>query len=250
VRVFVAPAAELELAIRDIVLDAIRQKPEAVLMFPTGSTPEGVYAALVSQFRRRRPGAPNPSWSQARCLNMDEYWRMPSWDRQSYAWFMKSHLYDWVDVSTANIYYPDAMAPTAEEACQAYEAQIEALGGIDHCLLGIGVNGHIAFNEPGYPRTRTHLVELTESTIEANQRFFEPPEAMPTQALTAGLDTLLASRRITLLATGAAKAEAVRDALTADPGNDCPASFLQALADRCTFYLDEEAASLLPGEAP
>lgn len=246
VRVFVGGGEELDYAVRDVILDTIRKRPDAVLMFPTGSTPEGVYAALVSHFRRRQPGCPEPSWSATRCLNMDEYWRLPPWDPQSYSWFMRTHLYEWVDVRAENLYFPDAMAPTPEDACEAMERHIRELGGIDHCFLGIGVDGHIAFNEAGLPRSRTRVIDLAASTIEANQRFFASPSDVPTRALTAGIDTLLESRQISLVAKGASKAEAVRHAVVGEVSVDCPASLLREVADRVTFYVDEGAASQLP----
>lgn len=248
VRVFIGEVEEIDLAVRDVILDVIRRKPDAVLMFPTGSTPEGVYAALVSHYRRRSPGCPDPSWATTMCLNMDEYWRLPPWDPQSYSWFMRTRLYDWVDVQRENLYFPDAMAPTPEDACEAMERHIRELGGIDHCFLGVGVDGHIAFNEAGLPRSRTHVIDLAPSTIQANQRFFPSPEDVPTCALTAGIDTLLESRQITLAAKGATKAPAIRNALTQEPSVDCPASLLREVAERSTFYLDDEAASLLPKE--
>jgi len=248
VRVVIGEAEELDFAVRDAILDVIRRKPDAVLMFPTGSTPEGVYAALVSHFRRRDPGRPEPSWAETRCLNMDEYWRLPPWDPQSYSWYMRTHLYEWLDVQPGNLYFPDAMAPTSEDACDTMERHIRELGGLDHCFLGIGVDGHIAFNEAGLPRSRTHVIDLAPSTIQANQRFFSSPDEVPTRALTAGIDTLLGAKQITLLAKGEGKDEAIRQTLTGEMGVHCPASFLREAADRSTIYLDAAAASQLPGE--
>jgi len=246
IRVFVGQRDELAAAVCDVILAVIRGKPDATLMFPTGATPEPVYADLVSQHRRRPTAGPDPSWRGARCFNLDEYWRLPPWSAASYAHFMRVHLYDWVNVSPENVFGPDALAPTEADACAAYERQIADCGGIDHAFLGIGVDGHIAFNEAGLPRSGTHVIDLAPSTIEANRIHFPgPDEIMPTKAITAGIDTILGSRCITLLATGTRKAQAVRGALLAPIGEGCPASFLREVPERCVFYLDADAASLL-----
>lgn len=244
-RVIVGRPEELAAAVAERIVAIISAKPNCTLMFPTGATPELVYAALVSRYRRRPTEGADPSWSRVRCFNLDEYWGLPPWNEQSYAHYMRVHLYDWVDVSPANVFGPDSMAPTEEEACEAYERQIADCGGIDHAFLGIGVDGHIAFNEAGHPRGRTQVIELSASTIQANQGYFDPPETMPRKAMTVGIDTILASRSITLLATGSKKASAVNAALTGEVGPGCPASFLREVADRCIFYVDDGAASLL-----
>lgn len=228
------------------IIEAVKAAPDVALAFPTGSSPEGVYANIISSYRRRAASGPDPSWSQVRCFNLDEYWRLPPWHPQSYACYMRTHLYDWVDVMPNNIFYPDSLAPTAEEACESFESQIAACGGIEHVLLGIGANGHIGFNEAGLPRSRTHIADLATSTILANSRFFETVDAVPKQAITAGLDTILEARAVTLIALGSTKASAVRQMLTGPPDVACPASLLQEVADRCLVCLDPDAAGLLP----
>jgi len=246
-RVIVGQQDELAAAICEKILAVIREKPDCTLMFPTGATPERVYAALVSQHRRRAPGGAEPSWRHVRCFNLDEYWRLPPWSDQSYAYFMRVHLYDWVDVSRENVFGPDSLAPTEAAACAAYERQIADCGGIDYAFLGIGVDGHIAFNEAGLPRSRTHVIDLAPSTVEANRIYFPRAEdLMPTKAITVGIDTILDSRSITLLATGRKKAPAVKGALLGEIGQGCPASFLREAPERCVLYLDADAASLLP----
>jgi glucosamine-6-phosphate deaminase len=246
VSVAVAPSGELLIAVADQIERALRAKPDAVLLFPTGVTPVGVYAELVSRYRRRDPRGRNVvSWRDVRCFNMDEYWGLAPWRPESYAHFMRTHLYEWVDVRPENAYYPDSLAPTPAMAADAYERQLAALGGIDLAFAGIGLDGHLGFNEAGLPRSRTHLVELAESSIRANRASFDPPESMPTTAITIGLDTILEARRIVVLAFGEHKAKAVRGALLGPIGVECPASLVREVPDRVRFYVDEPAAALL-----
>jgi glucosamine-6-phosphate deaminase len=248
IRTIVADESELARIAAERILGIIRSKPDAVLLFPTGATPEGTYAALVSAFRRRCPGAgPEPSWSRARCLNMDEYWRLPPWHDQSYSFFMREHLYRWVDLRPENLFYPDSLAPTPEEACAAYERQVATLGGFDHVLFGIGVDGHLGFNEAGLARSRTQYVAIAESTRRANGRYFGGRDQVPTHAITAGLDTMLEGRALTLIALGGNKARAVRAMLTGPIGVHCPASLLREAPDRTLVLIDQGAASELEG---
>jgi len=239
------PEPALALKGRDLVLDVLRAHAEPKLLWPTGGSPESIYQALVSHYRRRTLAGPDPSWSGAICFNLDEYWGLPPWDPNSYCYYMWSHLYNWVDVRRERIFYPDALAPTPEAACAAYEAQIAVVGGFDHALLGIGVDGHIGFNEAHLPRGRTQTVELAASTRAANGRYFGGADKVPSRALTMGIDTILESRSVTLIALGVQKAGAIRAALLDPIGPECPASFLREIADRCTFLLDEAAASQL-----
>ncbi len=248
IRVMIGEPDDLALAACARVLETIRAKPAATMLFPTGASPEGVYAALVSAYRRRSSVAgPDPSWAAVHCFNMDEYWRLPPWHDQSYAYYMRERLYRWVDARPENLYYPDALAPTPEEACAAYERQVAELGGFDHVLFGIGVDGHLGFNEAGLPRSRTQIIQLSRSTREANGRYFGGSQNVPTHAVTAGLDTMLEARAMTLIALGAAKARAIHDALCGPIGVGCPASLLREHPERCLMLLDEEAAGLLEG---
>ena len=214
----------------------VLQKPDAVLGLATGSTPVRTYAELV---RMNRDGL---SFSQLTTFNLDEYWGIDGTHPQSYRYFMNHTFFNGTDIQPWNTHVPNGLAVDADLECEAFETRIRACGGVDLWLLGIGRNGHIAFNEPGSaPDSRTRLVDLTESTIAANSRFFERVEDVPKQALTAGLATICEAKRIILLATGTDKAGAIARAVQGVPHSSCPASFLQTHSD-CMFILDREAA--------
>ena len=215
----------------------IRQRPDAVLGLATGSTPVRAYAELV---RMNREGL---SFSRLTTFNLDEYWGLDGTHPQSYRYFMNHTFFAGTDIQLWNTHVPNGMAVDAYLECEAFETKIRACGGVDLWLLGIGRNGHIAFNEPGSGSdSRTRLVDLTESTIVANSRFFERIEDVPKQALTAGIATICEAKRILLLATGKDKARAIARAVQDAQHPACPASFLQTHSD-CTFILDREAAS-------
>ena len=215
----------------------IRQRPDAVLGLATGSTPVRAYAELV---RMNREGL---SFSRLTTFNLDEYWGLDGTHPQSYRYFMNHTFFAGTDIQLWNTHVPNGMAVDAYLECEAFETKIRACGGVDLWLLGIGRNGHIAFNEPGSGSdSRTRLVDLTESTIAANSRFFERIEDVPKQALTAGIATICEAKRILLLATGKDKARAIARAVQDAQHPACPASFLQTHSD-CTFILDREAAS-------
>ena len=231
----VARAAASEIA------GLVRQKPGAVLGLATGSTPVKTYAELVRMNRGEL------SFSGLTTFNLDEYWGLDGTHPQSYRYFMNHAFFAGTDIQLWNTHVPDGMAVDADLECEAFETRIRACGGVDLWLLGIGRNGHIAFNEPGSaPDSRTRLVDLTESTIAANSRFFEHVEDVPKQALTAGIATICEAKRILLLATGTDKAGAIAHAVQSVPHPACPASFLQTHPD-CTFILDREAASVVSG---
>ncbi len=219
------------------IVALVRQKPDAVLGLATGSTPVRTYAELV---RANREGL---SFSRLITFNLDEYWGIDGTHSQSYRFFMNHTFFAGTDIQPWNTHVPNGMAVDADLECEAFEIRIRACGGVDLWLLGIGRNGHIAFNEPGSaPDSRTRLVDLAESTIAANSRFFERVEDVPKQALTAGIATICEAKRILLLATGTDKAGAIAHAVQGVPHPACPASFLQTHPD-CTFILDREAAS-------
>lgn len=216
------------------------EHPDSVLGLATGGTSEAIYAELVRLYE-----AGIISFAEATTFNLDEYVGLPSDHEQSYRAFMVKHLFAHVDMDPDYVYLLDGMASSPEEACMAYDDLIDAGGGIDLQLLGIGQNGHIAFNEPSDSFAYdTHVVELTESTIEANARYFENKTDVPRQALTMGIGTIMKAKRIVLVATGAKKAEAVK-AMIEDPVTpQCPASVLQLHAN-FTLLVDQEAASIL-----
>ena len=224
----------------DLIANQIRDKPTSVLGLATGSTPIEVYRELI-----RRHRSDGLDCSAVTTFNLDEYVGLGPEHPQSYRHFMQENLFDHLNVPVSQTHVPDGLAADLAEHAERYEQAIAAAGGIDVQLLGIGHNGHIAFNEPGAARTsRTRVVRLAEQTIEKNSRFFASVGEVPRTALTMGIDTILESKQIVLLAFGKAKAEAVRRALQGPADSDSPASYLQ-LHENVTFVLDADAASLL-----
>jgi len=217
----------------------LRQKPNAVLGFATGSTPLRLYAELV-----RRYQAGDVSFLGATTFNLDEYVGMTGDDKESYRYFMNTHLFSKIDIPIQNTHVPKGIDCT-DASVAVYDELIGAAGGIDLQLLGIGRNGHIGFNEPGTPfGSLTHIVDLSRSTREANARFFSSADAVPAQAVSMGIKTVMNARAILFFAQGEIKAEVVRDALRGPVTEDVPASVLQLHPD-VELYLDEEAAELL-----
>lgn len=221
-----------------IVTDLVTQKPNAVLCLPTGSTPIGFYQAL-----RKSP----VSLAQVTTFNLDEYRGLTREHDQSYYHFMQENLFSHVDIDLAKTDIPNGMAPDPEAEVARYEAAIEAAGGIDIALLGLGHNGHIGFNEPGTPwEARTRRVQLAPKTIEANSRFFGSPSEVPTEALTMGIGTILEARQILLLVSGEGKAEILKEILEGPLTTAVPGSVLRthpnviALVDRAAAQLIAE----------
>lgn len=235
---------ELDLAAAEWVGRYLRSAeplvPEPVLGLATGSTPEGMYQALVALHR-----AGEITFARARTFNLDEYVGLTPDHPQSYAAYMRLHLFDPVGFPLERAHLPDGAAPDPDEAARRYEALLARFGPIHAQVLGIGTNGHIGFNEPGTPfERRTHAVDLAEETRRANSRFFDDPADVPTKAITMGIANILEAGEILLLAKGAAKAQALARALQEKPSPEVPASALQ-LHPRVTVYADEEAARLL-----
>lgn len=230
---------EMSRAAADKIAGLLREKPACVLGLATGTTPIGLYADLVSDVR-----AGKASFAEAETFNLDEYRGLAPDHEQSYRYFMRKHLFDHIDVDQARTHVPDGSNPDADAACDAYERAIEAAGGIDLQLLGLGHNGHIGFNEPldRFP-VRTHRVKLTESTIEANSRLFDNIEDVPRQAYTMGVQTIMRARQILVVANGAKKAQAVHDMCFGPVTPECPASILQ-LHSNCVVVADDEALAL------
>lgn len=220
------------------IAEAIRSQPDIVLGLATGGTPVGVYRELIRMHREE-----SLDFSQVTSFNLDEYVGLGPEHPQSYRSFMQQQLFDHVNIEPSRTHVPDGLAADVEAHARAYEAEIEAAGGIDLQLLGIGDNGHIAFNEPGSPPdSRTRRVDLTEETIQANSRFFSSIDEVPRHAITMGIGTILEAKRIVLMATGERKAEAVARAVEGPTDPESPASQLQR-ADDVTFVLDKAAAS-------
>lgn len=229
---------DLSLRAAEIIAELVRQRPGTVLGLPTGSTPEGCYAAL------RHSGV---SFAQVQTFNLDEYLGLGPEHPQSYHAFMREQLFAHIDLPADQTHLPNGLAPDPVTECQRYEAAIRTAGGLDLVMLGLGQNGHIGFNEPGTPfASRTRPVRLAANTRNANARFFGSPNAVPAKALTMGIGTILEAREILLLAAGEAKADAVRRLLTDPPSPDLPASALLE-HPRVRVLLDHAAAELIPG---
>ena len=224
----------------DVIFAQVLMKEDSVLGLATGSSPEGLYKCLVKRYEKGRI-----DFSGVTTINLDEYQGLSHDNEQSYWYFMNKHFHSHVNVKPENIHVPDGSNMDARKACREYDEIIEKAGGIDLQLLGIGRNGHIGFNEPAedFPKF-THCVDLTESTIQANARFFDKPEDVPTQAYTMGIGTIMRAKRILLIASGKDKAAIVKEALFGPVRPQVPASILQLHPD-VTVVLDEEAASCL-----
>jgi glucosamine-6-phosphate deaminase len=218
------------------VIDLLRARPDAVLGLATGGTMEPVYAMLVAAHRD------GLSFARATTFNLDEYLGLPPGHPARYAATMRAQLFDHVDLPAARAHLP-RVDLGAQAAARDYEERLARAGPVDLQLLGIGRNGHIGFNEPGSPfGSRTWVVDLAPSTIEANRRFFPGGEAPPTRAVSMGIATILSARAIVMLATGEAKADAVRAALEGPVGLMVPATALRGHGD-ATLVLDPGAAS-------
>ena len=217
----------------------INNKPNCVLGLATGSTPESLYAELINLCKDQKL-----SFKNVTTFNLDEYAGLLPDHPQSYRHFMQTKLFNHIDINPSNTFVPDGMR-TSEQDMIAYDRAIANAGGIDLQLLGIGVNGHIAFNEPGTSfDSLTHLVELSDNTRTVNSRFFGSIDEVPTHAICMGMRTIMNARNIILIALGKNKAEAVRNTIYGNITPLCPASVLQ-LHPNVTIFADEEAASLL-----
>jgi glucosamine-6-phosphate deaminase len=204
-----------------ILLDAIRREPAIVLGLPTGRTPISMYARVVAACSREYH-----CFRDVTAFNLDEYAGIPPDHPASYAAFMKHHLYDHVDIDPANTHIPNGMASDLKAECARYEAEIRDAGGIGLTFLGLGSNGHIAFNEPGTEfDSQTHVVALSESTRKSNAALFLD-QPVPTHAITMGIATILESREIILLASGAKKRQAIARLRSGEQTTGFPASAL------------------------
>lgn len=220
--------------------DLIRRKPNCVLGLATGSTPLGMYAELIRMHRDE-----GLDFSRVVTFNLDEYVGLGPEHPQSYRTFMRTNLFDRLNIDPRNTHVPDGMAQDLDRFCQQYEQAIRNAGGIDLQVLGIGSDGHIAFNEPGSSLgSRTRLKTLAPETIQDNARFFGSEEAVPRLAVTMGVGTILESRQCLLLATGESKAKAIRNTVEGPVTAQVTASALQLHRD-VIVVVDEEAARLL-----
>ena len=226
---------ELSRAAADIVVQQLKLKPDSIFGLATGSTPLGLYAELAERFKRCEA-----DFSAARSFNLDEYYPMSRSHPQSYNLFMHENLFSKVNFAATRLLSGETSDPAGE--CAAYDAEIEACGGIDLQILGIGLNGHIGFNEPAQCYSMpTYLVELTQSTIEANSRFFTGGETQPTSALTMGFGQIFNAKSILLLISGANKAPIAKKLFEDKIYTDVPASLL-LLHPNVTVLMDKDAA--------
>lgn len=222
-----------------MVAKALEGNPEAVLLLPTGSTPLGMYRRLVALHREE-----GLSFARATFFNLDEYLGLSPDHPASYRAYMEQNFYGLVDADPARVHLPDGATPDPNAECQRYEAAIEKAGDADLCVLGIGRNGHVGFNEPGTPiDSRTRVVQLSETTRRQNAANFDHGET-PEGAITVGLQTIMRSRAVMLVASGEGKARALVAALEGPVSAALPASVLRRHPD-VAFLIDREAASAL-----
>ena len=221
------------------LLDAVKANPYAVLGLATGTTPLGLYAHLVADHELY-----GTSYAHVRTVNLDEYKGLPKTHEQSYAYFMRKNLFDGLDIDPANTSIENGMAADEGAECARYDALLEQLPR-DLQLLGLGSNGHIAFNEPGTPfGSNTHVVELAESTVKDNARLFDDISEVPRKAFTMGIRQIMQARKILILASGANKADAVYKMAKGEVTEQVPASVLQLHPD-CVLIANREAAAKL-----
>ena len=223
---------EMSKAAAKIVEAQVILKPNSILGLATGSSPVGMYKELI---------ASGTDFSEVTTFNLDEYYPILRTNDQSYYYFMNENLFSKINIDKSRTHVPNGEAKDAQKECEEYDKNIDAHGGIDLQILGIGQNGHIAFNEPGENLyAGTHVTGLTQNTIEANSRFFNDISEVPTQALTMGIASILKSRRIIIMANGKNKHDAVAKLLTDEITTSNPATMLKVHSD-VTLICDKEA---------
>ena len=231
---------QIGIAAGNYMCGQVLAKPDSVLGLATGSTPLKPYSHMIKLYEN---GADD--FSKVTTFNLDEYCRLDVNDINSYHRFMYDNLFSHINIPAENINFLDGNAEDLEKECTEYEKKIKSAGGIDIQLLGIGSNGHIAFNEPSDSFQRwSHIVELKESTIKDNSRFFNSIEEVPTRAVTMGIGSIMQAKRILIIAIGENKAKAIKQLIDGNVTPQCPASVLQFHTD-VTLMLDRGAASLI-----
>lgn len=222
----------------DLIIKKLKEKDNPVLGLATGSTPEGFYDNLIEANKQG-----DMSFKDITTFNLDEYVGLSKENTQSYDYYMNERFFNHIDINKKNAHLPKGDEEDLQAECDRYEQLIKDADGIDVQLLGLGTNGHIAFNEPGTSFTsRTQVVDLTESTIEANSRFFENKEDVPTQAITMGIGSIIESDQLVMLVSGENKAEALKQIVKGDVSEDWPATVLQTHKN-VTIIADEAALS-------
>jgi len=239
--VVICPSYEdLSKAAARTVAQLVRAKPNAVLGGATGSSPVGLYKELIRMHKEE-----NLDFSHVTTFNLDEYVGLPQHHPQSYHYFMFDNLFKHINVPPENVHVPSGTSHDHEAFCTWYEERIKECGGIDLQILGIGSDGHIAFNEPGSSlASRTRKVTLAQPTIDDNARFFEKRSDVPIHAISMGVGTILEARKLLMVVNGASKADALAAAVEGPVTCMCTASALQLHPDAIVFT-DEAAASKL-----
>lgn len=224
----------------NIISAQVILKPDCILGLATGSTPIGTYDQLIEWYKKG-----DVDFSQVTTINLDEYKGLSPENDQSYRYFMNTHLFDHVNIDKSKTFVPNGLEADSEKACSDYDRIIADFGGIDLQLLGLGNNGHIGFNEPDEAFAKgTHCVSLTQSTIDANARFFASLEDVPKEAYTMGIRTIMQAKKVLVVVNGSQKAGIVKEAFFGPVTPRVPASILQLHSD-VTVVGDEEALSAL-----
>lgn len=220
----------------NIISAQVIMKPDCVLGLATGSTPIGTYEQLVRWYEKG-----DLDFSEVHSVNLDEYRGLRPDNEQSYRYFMNKHLFDSINIDKANTFVPDGTELDKEKACKKYDEIIRSHGGVDLQILGLGHNGHIGFNEPGSAFDKeTHCVALSESTIEANARFFDSLDDVPKEAYTMGIKTIMQAKKIVVIVSGESKKDIVKKAFSGPITPEVPASVLQLHND--VILVGDEAA--------
>lgn len=228
-----------KLAAKEFV-DVINIKPNAIMGLATGSSPMGMYKELIKMYINKEV-----DFSNVISFNLDEYVGLGSDHPQSYRYFMDNNFFNHIDIKRENIFIPNGLSKDLKAECESYDNKIQELGGIDIQLLGIGNNGHIAFNEPKNELLLgTHIIRLTEDTIKANSRFFDSIDKVPKEALTMGLGGIMRAKKIVLIASGESKVDAIKGLLSGKITTDNPATMLQMHRD-VIVIVDESIYKLL-----
>lgn len=228
---------ELSKIAAGIIQEQINAKPDTVLGLATGSTPIGTYKELINRCKQGEL-----DFSNVTTFNLDEYYKIPKDNPQSYHYFMHQNLFNHINIKPQNVNIPNGYAENVDEECDRYEGLIEKAGGVDLQVLGIGSNGHIGFNEPAAElNSETHMTKLTETTVRDNSRFFDNIEDVPKNAITMGIGTIFKAKKIILLISGKNKAEVAQKIFEGKISTDIPATLLQ-LHSNTTVIIDEDAA--------
>ena len=218
----------------------IKEKENAVLGLATGGSPVGMYKELIKMYEKKEL-----NFSKITTVNLDEYIGLNPEHNQSYRYFMNNNLFNHINIDKSNTFVPNGLAEDLEAQCKEYDQKIAELGGIDIQLLGVGNNGHIAFNEPNNELSSgTHIISLTDNTIEANARFFDNIYDVPRKAITMGVGGIMKAKKIILIASGESKAEAIKGIFSGKITTANPATMLQMHRD-VTVIVDEAAAKLI-----